>query len=193
MAGTDNLYDIGATAATRPRNIFVAGKYNNVTITQPATGSTLTIADGKTVQHDYNFTHTGADVSLVGSGSVAVDFPTSAGTLAITNKAWGDQTGSRAVNTTYTNASSTASMMVMVTLRFAITSGGGNAYAQAKSDASSPPTTVASGKVGIEAGLNGEDNSMQLTFIVAPGQKYRVDTTTTNGTATLGTWIEMPF
>lgn len=101
-----------------------------------------------------------------------------------------DVTASRALNTTYTN-SSTSRLFVHATVRCAITVAGGNAYVQAKSDTSTPPTTVASGVVGIESGLVDEDNSLQVVFLVNPGAKYRLDSSTTDGTATLGNWFEM--
>lgn len=98
----------------------------------------------------------------------------------------------RALNTTYTN-SGTGSLMVIATVRSAITLAAGNAYVQGKSDSSTPPTTVASGLVGIQAGLLNEDNTFQITFIVAAGMKYRLDSSVTNGTTTLGSWYEMTF
>jgi hypothetical protein len=101
-------------------------------------------------------------------------------------------TASRALNTTYT-APSTRSMMVKATVRCAISLAGGNAYIQGKSDGSSPPTTIASGIVGIEAGLLGEDNSFEISFVVAPGQNYRIDSSTANGTTVLGAWFETTF
>jgi hypothetical protein len=112
-------------------------------------------------------------------------------TLAYT-PAQTDVTASRALNTTYT-APATRSIMVLATVRCAISLAGGNATAQGKSDGSTPPTTVASGIVGIEAGLLGEDNSYQLSFVVAAGQKYRIDSAATNGTVVLGKWFEVTY
>ncbi len=103
-----------------------------------------------------------------------------------------DVTASRVLNTTYT-APATRSVMVHATVRCAITLAGGNAYVQGKSDSSSPPTTVASGIVGIQAGLLNEDNSFQISFVVAAGVNYRIDSATTNGTTTLGKWFEIAF
>ena len=101
-----------------------------------------------------------------------------------------NETANRAVNTTYTNTGG-RSRIVTATFRCAITVAAGNAYVQGKSDSSTPPTTIATGKVGIEAGLLNEDNSFQISFIVAPEMKYRIDSTLTNGTATLGNWFEV--
>jgi len=101
-------------------------------------------------------------------------------------------TASRTLGTTYT-APSTRSMMVKATVRCAISLAGGNAYIQGKSDGSSPPTTIASGIIGIETGLLGEDNSFEISFVVAPGQNYRIDSSTTNGTTVLGAWFETTF
>jgi hypothetical protein len=103
-----------------------------------------------------------------------------------------DATASRALNTTYTN-SSVQTLMVMATVRCAITLAAGNATVQGKSDIATPPTVAASGVVGIESGLLNEDNTFQLTFTVAPGATYIISSATTNGTATLGSWFEMPI
>lgn len=101
-----------------------------------------------------------------------------------------NETAGRALNTTYTNTSA-RSIMVSATVRCAITVAAGNAHVQAKSDAATPPVTIASGIVGIESGLLGEDNTFQVSFVVAAGMKYRIDSVLTNGTATLGQWFEV--
>lgn len=106
-----------------------------------------------------------------------------------TVKAQVNRTASRALNTTYTN-SSARSLMVTVTARCAITVAAGNAYLQGVSDGAAPPTTIASGVVGVQSGLLGEDNSVQVSFVVAPGMNYRVNSSATNGTVTLGEWFE---
>lgn len=98
-------------------------------------------------------------------------------------------TPARAVNTTYTNVS-VSTLLVHLTLRCVATLGAGQAYAQALMDTATPPTTPASGLVGIQTGLLGEDNTYQLVFLVNPGGTYRVNTTAVNGTVTLGTWFE---
>lgn len=105
------------------------------------------------------------------------------------NQGWTDMTASRAKDTVYANG--VKPLLVLATFRCAITAGGGNAYVQAKSDGLSTPTTVASGKVGIEAGLNGEDNNFQIAFFVNPGANYSIASSATNGTVTLGKWIEV--
>ena len=96
----------------------------------------------------------------------------------------------RALDTTYTNTS-TSTLLVHMTVRCAVTLAGGNAYVQAKMDTATPPTVAASGMVGIQAGLLGEDNSFQLVFSVNPGGTYIVTSSATNGTVTLGTWFEI--
>lgn len=98
----------------------------------------------------------------------------------------------RALDTTYTNTSVT-SLLVMATVKCAITAAGGNAYVQALMDTATPPTTPASGLVGIETGLNGENNSFQIVFIVNPGGTYYLQSSATNGTVTLGDWYEFPL
>lgn len=101
-----------------------------------------------------------------------------------------DQSASRSANTNYTNANSKR-MMVITSVRCAITVAGGNAYVTAKSDTSTPPTTIVSSKIGIESGLLAEDNSYQIIFFVDPGCVYRLAKTTTNGTVTVGNWYEL--
>lgn len=101
-------------------------------------------------------------------------------------------TASRALNTTYTNVS-TSILMVHLTVRCAVTLAGGNAYVQALMDTASPPTVIATGLVGIQAGLLGEDNTFQMVFFVNPGGTYRVNSSATNGTVTLGNWFELPI
>lgn len=96
----------------------------------------------------------------------------------------------RSLDTTYTNLS-TSTLLVHLTFRCAITLAGGNAYAQAKMDTAAPPTVAASGLVGIQAGLLGEDNTFQLVFTVNPGGTYIVSTSATNGTVTLSKWFEI--
>src|SRR4030067_298173 len=100
-------------------------------------------------------------------------------------------TASRALNTTYTNPSPDRSLLVMATVRCAITVAAGNAYVQGKVDTSTPPTTVASGIVGIHAGVLNEDNTFQICFVVSQGMNYRIDSAVTNGTVILGTWFEI--
>lgn len=129
-----------------------------------------------------------ATASLPGSLSAADKAKLDTLSVAVQTNA----TASRALNTTYTN-SGTTSLLVMAYVRCAVTLAGGNAYTQAKSDTATPPTTIATGLVGIQAGLLGEDNSFQMTFIVAAGKTYRIDSSATNGTTTLGAWFESPI
>lgn len=136
---------------------------------------------------------TGADVTVTGTGSFTYTYPEETCTLAKARPVQTDVTVSRAVNTTYTNGSAVRSIMVMATFRCAVTVAAGNAYAQAKSDSSTPPTTVVSGIVGIEAGVLNENVSVQVCFIIAPSMKYRIDTSVTNGTCVLGKWMEVSF
>lgn len=98
----------------------------------------------------------------------------------------------RALNTTYANSRS-GSILVTASVRCAITLAAGSAYVIAKSDSATPPVTAATGKVGIEVGLLNEDNTAQISFVVAAGMNYRIDSTVANGTATLGDWRETAF
>jgi hypothetical protein len=101
-----------------------------------------------------------------------------------------DVTVSRALNTTYTNSDTNRTLHVIATVGCVITVAAGTAFAQGKADTSTPPVTAASGIVGIQAGLLGEDNSYEVNFYVMPLEKYRIDSTAVNGTTTLGNWFE---
>ena len=105
-------------------------------------------------------------------------------------KMFADQTSARAIDTTYTNLATT-SLLVMATVRCNISLAGGTSTAQAKMDYASPPTTIATGLVGIQAGLLSEDNTFQIVFAVNPGAQYRIDSATANGTTILGKWFEL--
>lgn len=109
----------------------------------------------------------------------------------LTNRKWTDVSSSRAKDTVYQNGNN--SIMVMATFKCAVSVAGGNAYAQAKSDSTATPTTVASGLVGIETGLLNENNTFQLVFVVTPLSYYKVVSSTTNGTVTLEKWFEISF
>ena len=163
----------------------------NLDITNNADGFDAT---GGTTKRKVTFT--GANQTLTGSGANTYTFP-AVGTCTLANAAATitDATSTRALNTTYTNPNAAQSILVMATVRCAITLAAGTAYVQAKADTSTPPTTVASGKVGIEAGLLNEDNTYQISFVVPAGstQKYRIDSTAVNGTVTLGSWFEFVF
>lgn len=136
---------------------------------------------------------TGADQTFTGSGANVYTFPP-AGTCTLANAAIAvaNVTASRALNTTYANPNTVQSVLVIATVRCAITLATGTAYVQAKADTSSPPTTIATGKVGIEAGLLNEDNTFQISFVVPAGttQNYRLDSTAVNGSVTLQSWFE---
>lgn len=143
---------------------------------------------------------------LTGGGSWQFAFPLTNGTAndVLTNSgsgntSWsapggvgGDVTGSRALNTTYANPSATRALIVMVTARCVATLTNGAATMQGKMDTTATPSTIASGIVGIEAGLLALDETFQLVFTVPAGtaNKYRVDSATSNGTVTLGKWFE---
>lgn len=105
---------------------------------------------------------------------------------------WTNITASRALNTTYTNSDPTRTLQIKVGVRCQITLATGIAYAQSKSDTATPPVTISSPIVGIQAGLAGEDNNFEIVSDVEPSKKYRVDSTTdANGTVTLDSWFEM--
>lgn len=99
-------------------------------------------------------------------------------------------TASRGLNTTYSNATGRA-ILVMATVRCVVTLAAGSATVQGKADGLATPTTVVSGLVGIQSGLLNEDNTHQAAFVALAGQNYRLDSVVANGTATLGSWFEI--
>ena len=132
------------------------------------------------------------NTDVTATGNSTYYFSNSSGFLAFAHKGINNVTASRALATTYASGG-TSSLLCMVTVRCAITLVNGSAWVQAKADTSSPPTTVASGIVGIQNGLLNEDNSYICVFAVGTSLNYRVDTTNANGTTTLGNWFEMVF
>ena len=134
-------------------------------------------------------TNNSVNIGVVPGGNLNYVFPNSSGTLSLASKVQDNVTASRALSTTYANQG-TSSLLCMVTVRCAVTLAAGVATAQAKADTSSPPTTVVSGLIGIQAGLLNEDNTYQLMFVVGTSLNYRVDTANTNGTTVLGSFFE---
>ena len=100
------------------------------------------------------------------------------------------QTASRSLNTAFQNTTGRP-LMIQATARCNITLGAGTAFMQGKSDATATPAVVASGIVGIQAGLLGEDNSFQISFVVAPSAFYQISSTAVNGGVVLGEWFEI--
>lgn len=171
----------GASRNYNPTGTFLAGR--KITVLN-ASGSQNLVFDS-----------TGLNYTIPPNKSGSFVYNGSAWLREVPNIAasWTNATASRTLGTVYTNSSSTNTIMVMITVRCVTTSAGGNAYVQAFSDTAANPSTVASGIVGLQAGLLNEDNSYQLTFVVRPGEKYKVVASTTNGTCTLGNWTEMSF
>ena len=132
------------------------------------------------------------NLDVVQTGNQIYYFPTSSGTLALSNKDILDVTASRNLSTTYANGG-TSALLCMVTVRCVVTLAAGSAYVQAKADTASPPTTAVSGIIGIQSGLLNEDNSFMVMFVVGTSLNYRVDTANTNGTTTKGSWFEMRY
>jgi hypothetical protein len=63
------LYRDAANSLKTDGALNVTGKVNNVTITAPATGSTLTIADGKTLTCNHSITLSGTDGKVLSVGN----------------------------------------------------------------------------------------------------------------------------
>ncbi len=94
--GTKFVVDTSPTLVTPNIGVATATTVNKVAITAPATGSTLTIADGKTVTHNATTTFAGTDgktftinatLTLAGTDGTTMTFPTTSATLARTDAA----------------------------------------------------------------------------------------------------------
>lgn len=95
--GSGNLvYDNTPTLITPVLGVATATTINKVTLTAPATGSTLTIADGKTFTANQTLTLTGVSgktltinksLTLDGTDSTTMTFPTTNATIARTDAA----------------------------------------------------------------------------------------------------------
>ncbi|NBQ52710.1 MAG: hypothetical protein EBU49_03910, partial [Proteobacteria bacterium] len=86
---TGTLGTIGALTVTgnvAAGTFTTAGTFNKVVITAPATGSTLTIADGKTLTASNTLTLTGTDSTSFAFPSVSDTVVTLAATQTLTNK-----------------------------------------------------------------------------------------------------------
>lgn len=88
---TGKLVQNSAVTVADTTGNITGGTYNNVTITAPATGSTLTIADGKTLTANNSLTLAGVDgktatinnsLTFAGTDSTTMTFPSSSATLA---------------------------------------------------------------------------------------------------------------
>lgn len=91
-----------------------AGKVNKVTITTPASGSTLTVADGKTLTANSSLTLAGTDgktlsisnsLTLAGTDSTTMTFPSASDTLAALGTAQAFTKAQRGSATSLTSSS----------------------------------------------------------------------------------------
>lgn len=107
------VFDTSPTLVTPVLGVATATSINKVTITQPASSATLTIADGKTISTAFNFTTTGADISMVGSGTAVYSYIGETSTISgiVSNQRATAQTAAKAL-TAYTVGASDASFMV---------------------------------------------------------------------------------
>ncbi len=112
----DNVLATSPSLTTPTLGAATATSINKVTLTAPATGSTLTIADGKTLTANHSLT-------LAGTDATTMTFPTTSATIARTDAAnsfTGDQSISGNLNLTDAN-----SIAVITTTPITLTGAGG--------------------------------------------------------------------
>lgn len=94
----------------------------------------------------------------------------------------------RSFNVSYQPNTSTSTFVTLSTSH-TITTGGGSAYIEVKSDSAATPTTVIATS-GIQTGLLNDAATFTTSFIVRKNDYYRVNDTSTNGTVTAVNWVE---
>ena len=127
------------TFTTPTLGVAAATTVNKVTLTAPATGSTLTIADGKTLTANASLTLAGTDaktltvsnsLTLAGTDGTTMTFPTTSATLARTDAAnsfTGNQTIGGAVITTPDTRNGPGAVSVTTTTTAFTSTGTGDA------------------------------------------------------------------
>lgn len=93
--GTCTVTTSGTCTFSLPSSLVLPGTINKLTLTAPATGATVTIADGKTITVNRTLTFTGTD-------GIVVTFPASSATMAtlgLTNTFTGRQDATGAAST----------------------------------------------------------------------------------------------
>lgn len=98
----------GCTMVTPTLGVASATSLNRLTVTAPATGSTLAVADGKTLTASNTLTFTGTDTSSVAFGTGGtVGYTIASGTSALATAAIGSGACASVVTTTATGTAST--------------------------------------------------------------------------------------
>ncbi len=95
VTGTCTVTSTGTCTFSLPAGLQIPGTINKLTLTQPATGATVTIADGKTITVNNSLTLNGTD-------STTITFPASSATVAtlgLTNTFTGRQDATGAAST----------------------------------------------------------------------------------------------
>jgi len=99
VSGTCTITTTGTCTLALPSVLTLPGTINKLTLTAPATGSTITIADGKTLTASNSIT-------LAGTDSTTMTFPSSSATITQTIAS-----GTSALGTTAISANSCASVV----------------------------------------------------------------------------------
>jgi hypothetical protein len=116
----DNTYDIGASGATRPRNLFLAnnavvgGTVNGLTIT--STTGTLTVANGKTATFNNTLAFSGTDSTVMTFPSASTTVVGTDSTQTLTNKRYTPRVGTVASAATITPTGDSSDLYTVTAL-----------------------------------------------------------------------------
>lgn len=175
------------------------GIQNSINLPVDVNADGFDISSGTTPR---KLTVTGSDITMTGAGSNVDTFPSGL-TSTLANAAFtisadlgpnGANTRSLDTNGTniYANPNSAKSIIIMASVRCAVSVLHGHAYVTGNTDTNANPTTIYT-IVGTEDGLAGQDVTVSVIFTVPAGTtyNYKIAALTSNGTCTLKYWFEI--
>lgn len=180
------------TLTTPTLGVASATSINKVAFTAPATGSTLTIADGKTATVNNSITLAGTDgktltvsnsLTLAGTDSTTITFPSTSASIARTDAAQtftGSQTFSQVLTTNNAIAASSSAATVPITSKINTVTND----AAATLTVTMTTTSAADGQVSIVRILDHSAVAQTITWVNTENSNTSAPTTS-NGSTTL--------